>query len=154
MPSLAEFAGPTAEVRKLLFTLCCMYLESFANELPYRHRRPEMQRRKLHQDRSVKRPLLGSRRRCAARYVYLYFRQTFAVQPSKAALIPSSSHFSISSSLSAVTHLIVVLSSGKRCVVEGCRKPAYERNGNMCSLHQVTNAGALPTPDSPDRLTG
>lgn len=26
--------------------------------------------------------------------------------------------------------------AGKRCVVEGCKKPAYERNGNLCCLHQ------------------
>ncbi|KAF4322933.1 hypothetical protein BBO99_00001095 [Phytophthora kernoviae] len=34
---------------------------------------------------------------------------------------------------------------GKRCVIEGCRKPAYERNGNVCSLHQAAN-GVLQKP--------
>ncbi len=24
---------------------------------------------------------------------------------------------------------------GKRCLIEGCRKPAYERNGNLCAEH-------------------
>ncbi|KAF4135805.1 hypothetical protein GN958_ATG15029 [Phytophthora infestans] len=45
----------------------------------------------------------------------------------------------------AVSHgLCWAHGGGKRCVVEGCRKPAYERNGNVCSLHQATNAGKAP----------
>ncbi|KAG7393682.1 hypothetical protein PHYPSEUDO_004445 [Phytophthora pseudosyringae] len=47
----------------------------------------------------------------------------------------------------AVSHgLCWAHGGGKRCVVEGCRKPAYERNGNVCSLHQATNVGALQKP--------
>ncbi|KAG3104586.1 hypothetical protein PC121_g636 [Phytophthora cactorum] len=50
-------------------------------------------------------------------------------------------------SKTAVSHgLCWAHGGGKRCVVEGCRKPAYERNGNVCSLHQATNAGASQKP--------
>lgn len=49
----------------------------------------------------------------------------------------------------AVSHgLCWAHGGGKRCVVEGCRKPAYERNGNVCSLHQASNADASQKPET------
>ncbi|KAK1947902.1 putative WRKY transcription factor 19 [Phytophthora citrophthora] len=47
----------------------------------------------------------------------------------------------------AVSHgLCWAHGGGKRCVVEGCRKPAYERNGNLCSLHQAAKPAAVQKP--------